>query len=314
MKMLRSSAVSRSSIAAVFLAVAWGMSCGSARGRASPGDTAAASSVFGRGLSSVAATKSIRQKERAMFERLNRDRTQRGLEALLADERLTQVARHHSADMRDNSFFEHESAQTGSAEDRLDAGGYLFVVVRENLAEGRNVNGSQDQLLASSHHFDNIVATDVSHLGIGIVAGGVVDADNLTITQLFATPRHVQSPRAALASLRKRLRAERSILGRARMDYERTLMDLARQQIQELEDNPTAKALERVSQAVVAELNRKVKGGVQVMALTVSGPDQVRFPPSFVQCSDCGLGMATRRVQSERGRPLLQVLLIFINR
>ena len=117
-----------------------------------------------------------------MFERLNRDRARKGRAPLHWDPRLSEVARHHSADMRDHGFFEHESPSTGSVDNRLDAAGYPFLTARENLSEAPDVEQSEDALLESPHHYENIMAEDVTHVGVGIVGGGVRDPRNITVT------------------------------------------------------------------------------------------------------------------------------------
>lgn len=269
-------------------------------------------SVFGRGLTPVAATKEIQRQEKVMFERLNRDRAQRGLQALQWDRELSLIARHHSADMRDNGFFEHESPASGTPEDRVDAASYLFSVVRENLAEGKNVELCQDLLLDSPHHYDNIVAEDITHLGIGIVPGGVVQADNLTITQLFASPRSVESPGRALVNLRLRLKAERKKAGRSLLASSPELETVARRQIENLDSTATANSLAPVSRTIAAGTRPEHSGSVQVLAVTVTLTEQVVFPERLLQCSQCTVAMATRRVREAKGRPLLQVLFIVL--
>ena len=127
--------------------------------------------------------------ERGMFERLNRDRKAQGCRALRFDERLSDVARHHSADMRDHRFFEHESPRTGGVDNRLDAAGYLLPTARENLSEAPDIERSQDGLLKARPHHENIMSEDVTHVGIGIVEGGVVDPRNVAVTQVLARRR-----------------------------------------------------------------------------------------------------------------------------
>src|SRR6185295_14113766 len=75
--------------------------------------TPAPAPAFGSGLARVPASGAAERGEHAMFERLNRDRAAQGRARLQWDARLSEVARHHSADMRDHGFFEHESPSTG---------------------------------------------------------------------------------------------------------------------------------------------------------------------------------------------------------
>src|SRR6187399_2087716 len=102
---------------------------------------------FGRGLTPAATNPEITKLEHQMFELLNRDRRAAGLGPLKYDEDLAAVARYQSQDMRDHKFFDHVSPNTGSPDDRLDAAGYLFLTVRENLSEAPDIKSSQAGLM-----------------------------------------------------------------------------------------------------------------------------------------------------------------------
>src|SRR5262245_15608031 len=79
---------------------------------------------FGTGLPKVAVSSQVQQMEHAMFQRLNRDRAAHGLHALKYDERLADIGRYHSQDMRDHKFFDHDSPTTGALDNRLNRAGY----------------------------------------------------------------------------------------------------------------------------------------------------------------------------------------------
>jgi uncharacterized protein YkwD len=166
-----------------------------------------------------------------MFLRLNRDRKDRGLPALRYDPRLAEVARFHSADMRDHHFFEHDSPTSGSLEDRLNSAGYLFLTARENLSEAPDVHTGQDSLLKSPGHYANIVATDITHIGIGIVPGGVQARENLTITQVFSQPGRAESGAAAADAVVRRIQTERSSHGMGAAQRHPFLDELAMLQV-----------------------------------------------------------------------------------
>ena len=110
-----------------------------------------------------------------MFERLNRDRAASGLPPLEYDEHLADIGRAQSEDMRLHHFFAHESPMYGALDDRFDRAGYVAKVARENLAEAPDVETAQDGLMKSPHHHENIMARDVTKIGIGIVRAGVKD-------------------------------------------------------------------------------------------------------------------------------------------
>lgn len=265
---------------------------------------------FGSGLSHVPASGGVLRLERSMFERLNRDRKGRGLPPLRFDERLSAIARHHSADMRDHHFFEHESPHTGSVDNRLDAAGYAFLTARENLSEAPDIERSEDGLLHSPPHYANIMSTDVTHVGIGIVEGGVVDPRNLTVTQVFAQPVADEAPERAQARALERLDSERGKHRRSPAKREGRLMQLAEKHLQDLDERTSPESVERASQGVVKALEGKQAGSVMVSAQVVPSSDQVGFPEALLDTSKCAVGLAVRRVKGEHGRPALQVLLL----
>jgi uncharacterized protein YkwD len=267
--------------------------------------------LFGSGLRPVPASKGIHQQERAMFERLNRDRKARGLSPLRFDERLSEVARHHSADMRDHGFFEHESPRTGGVDNRLDAAGYPFLTARENLSEAPDVERSQDGLLNSPPHYANIMSEDVTHVGIGIVSGGVVDPRNLTVTQVFARPAENEAPETAKTRMLARLDRERAARQRPPVKRDARLMQLAATHLDDLDEQGSEESVERAGANIVTALEkRKATGSVMVSAQVVASSERVAFPDVLLDASDCAVGVALRRVHAERGRPALQLLLL----
>jgi uncharacterized protein YkwD len=267
--------------------------------------------VFGSGLSQVPASASVHRQERAMFERLNRDRKARGLPPLRFDERLSEVARHHSADMRDHGFFEHESPRTGGVDNRLDAAGYSFLTARENLSEAPDVERSQDGLLNSPPHYENIMSEDVTHVGIGIVSGGVVDPRNLTVTQVFARPAENEAPETARSRMLARLDRERAARRRPPVKRDAKLMQLAAKHLEDLDEQGSEASVERAGAKIVQALEKgKAGGSVMVSAQVVAGSERVAFPDLLLETGDCAVGVALRRVRAERGRPALQLLLL----
>jgi uncharacterized protein YkwD len=268
--------------------------------------------AFGSGLAKVAVGSNVQRQERAMAERLNRDRASRGLPALRFDERLSDVARHHSQDMRDHHFFEHTSPRTGGVDNRLDAAGYAFITARENLSEAPDIERSQDSLLDSPPHFANIMSSDVTHVGIGIVQGGVVDATNLTVTQVFARPSEVETPERATQRALGRLDSERQERRHKPARRAARLMQLAQKHLPELDASASPDSLERASQGIVAALQGPQGGRVTISAQVVPSSEQVVFPESLLETPTCSVGLAMRAVKGEHGRPALQLLLLVL--
>ncbi len=269
---------------------------------------------FGSGFVKVPATPEVQALEHQMAERLNRDRAANGLPPLEYDETLANIGRAHSADMRENQFFAHESPTTGAVEDRIARAGYLALEARENLAEGPNVDTAQDGLLDSPGHYANIMSETVTHVGIGIVEGGVEDDRNLTFTQVFAKP----GVRQSLAEIRKHiddLIAEgRNAAGLPAIARHKKLEQLAEKHIDALPDAPSPASLKKVGKAVAAELSNKPIAGVN--GVSVGGQllwqaDQYQPSPALTQTNVRHYGLALREVTDDKGRPQIKLLVLF---
>ncbi|MFO7179150.1 MAG: CAP domain-containing protein [Pseudomonadota bacterium] len=284
------------------------LSCIAIASACSPSPTAR----FGTGLSRVPASPEVLRDERAQFALVNRERKRHGLPPLAYDERLAEIARHHSADMRDHRFFAHESPTTGSLEDRLNAAGYLFLAARENLSEAPDVEKSQESLMRSPGHRENILSRDVTHVGIGIVKGGVEDPENLMVTQVFARPGKAESAREARAAIVR-------LLGRARRDRglvparESSLLTrLAEDHVAGLGD-ADADDLARVGKAIaeeVARLAQDAPRGLVAGAQRLPQSSELEIPAQFLETRSASYGVAVREIEGPNGRPMIVVLLL----
>lgn len=269
--------------------------------------------TFGRGLPAVAATPEVRRQEQAMYRRLNGDRAKRGLPPLAYDERLADVGRYHSADMRDKRFFAHDSPTSGSLDDRLIAAGYVFVTARENLSEAPDVQSSQDSLLASPGHFANIMASDITHVGVGIVRGGVEDPTNLMVTQVFARPGRVETPEAAHDAILASIQQARAGRGLKSAKLHGELDALAEEYIVELAPETTPSDLQQVGKRVSKEVSARGNlglRGVLVVGQLLPDSDSLQLPQELLESSTAVLGLAVRQVSHASGRPMLQMLLL----
>lgn len=108
---------------------------------------------------------------RANFLHLNEERRSRGLSPLEWDANAAAIAHGHSRDMHDHGFVGHTSPTTGDVTARFSAAGLQSVVIRENVARGYGPKGIHDSLMNSPGHRVNILATDVTHVGVGVVMG-----------------------------------------------------------------------------------------------------------------------------------------------
>jgi hypothetical protein len=125
--------------------------------------------------------------ERELLQLTNLDRRRLGLQALAFDEALTQIARDHAAGMARQGFISHD-LPNGNLQARLTSTGFRYATARENVATAGSVFYAQNALMHSPAHKDNILATDVDRVGIGIVHGPPPFDSRLYITEIFAAP------------------------------------------------------------------------------------------------------------------------------
>lgn len=266
---------------------------------------------FGAGtLMPIEATPEIAALERAMHARVNRDRAKEGLTPLAFDPDLAAVARAHANDMRMNRFFAHESPSTGSLEDRLDRAGYLASVARENLGEGPDVERAEDALLASPGHYENIMARDVTHVGIGIVKGGLGAPENLLLTQVFATPVAPQDPAQAVAAVARSIQDARRAAGLGALARDPKLEELARRHMGDVPDDLDPAASERIGNAVTGALAGSTLKGVLVSTTLFLTPAIYEPSGAVVQGAARAFGIAAAPARDPRGRPAIKVLML----
>lgn len=135
--------------------------------------------------------------EKHMFAIVNQERQSNGRPALEYSENIAEVARAHSAEMRDKEFFAHESPTAALREpmDRYVAGiGTSPRIVAENVYRawgGRSflteadVRAAHVALMNSPGHRANILMAGVTRVGIGMTTDST---GNIWITQVFAKP------------------------------------------------------------------------------------------------------------------------------
>lgn len=105
-----------------------------------------------------------------LLARINRERTQRKLPALVLNERLAAAAQSHAEDMAAMGRLSHEGSDGAGLDARLARAGYRFRFAAENIAAGQsgpaNVVASW---MKSAGHRRNILAREATEAGIGFV-------------------------------------------------------------------------------------------------------------------------------------------------
>lgn len=120
--------------------------------------------------------------EEKMIELVNSERLKLGLSPLKADEDLVKLGRMKSSDMINKNYFDHNSPTYGSPFDMLKSYGVSYGYAGENIAGAPNVERAHTALMNSPGHRRNILNSNYTHIGIGIIDGGPYGK---MFTQLF---------------------------------------------------------------------------------------------------------------------------------
>ena len=122
------------------------------------------------------------------FQLINGARAQEGVGQLAFDSDLSRIARTHSEEMRDRSFFSHKNPDGKGLRNRLKANGVSFSSAGENLAlvsdTGDPAGLAHRQLLSSPEHRDVMLATRFVRAGVGVAQSG----STFWITQIYLKP------------------------------------------------------------------------------------------------------------------------------
>lgn len=101
---------------------------------------------------------------------VNKERAKAGLRALVLDEKLSDIARLKSGDMRVHNYCGHESPIYGSPFDMLANFGVVYQRAGENVAMGyRTPEEVMAGWMDSPGHRRNILGDDYEKIGVGVV-------------------------------------------------------------------------------------------------------------------------------------------------
>jgi hypothetical protein len=142
--------------------------------------------------------------ETELLAMTNQKRVEQGLEPLVLDEELTQIARKQSDGMALQGFISHE-LPSGNLKTRMNLSGYRYKTIRENVASSSSLTWAHNALMKSPAHRENILAVDVNRIGIGIVRCAQPYEKEMFITEIFAAPREDPQPAEVQGILMARL-------------------------------------------------------------------------------------------------------------
>ena len=137
--------------------------------------------------------------EKLVFDRVNEVRLEHGLNPLVHEIELTEIARDHSMDMMEREFFAHQNPEGQGPAERVSerhrrligtTAENIWMGIRGDLAEtDRVARDIMESLMGSPGHRVNILSADSTHLGVGVsqAAGREVLSVEIMATQLFAS-------------------------------------------------------------------------------------------------------------------------------
>ena len=111
--------------------------------------------------------------EQRMLDLVNAERFANGLQPLVLDPELTEVARRHSADMFARGYFAHDTPEGLTPFDRMKEAKVNFLTAGENLALAPTLSIAHRGLMNSPGHRANILRPQFGRVGIGVMDGGM---------------------------------------------------------------------------------------------------------------------------------------------
>lgn len=113
---------------------------------------------------------SLTADEKQVFNLINQQRTNNGLQALKINDEVQRVARIKAQDMVDSNYFSHNSPNYGSPFDMLKNFKISYKSAAENIAANSSNSNAVTSWMNSSGHKANILNGKYNYTGIGVVS------------------------------------------------------------------------------------------------------------------------------------------------
>ncbi|MDR1728349.1 MAG: CAP domain-containing protein [Acidobacteriota bacterium] len=248
--------------------------------------------------------------EQELVALTNRTRTAQGLPILEMDAVLMKLAQSHAVDMARQGFISHD-LPSGNINVRMNRIGYNYETVRENVAQARTVSYAHSALMQSPGHKANILAADVTRIGIGVVRDPVC-GKYLFIAEIFATPRENYDPsqiKQFLTTKVEKLRENGSVIMVPKLDP--VLDNMATTSLQNLSNSYSHEDLRNLLARSAGELRKSGKdnvGKIEVSVQVLSTPEKLSIPAALRQGVAEIYGAAVRKIKDGSDRPAFLVL------
>lgn len=112
----------------------------------------------------------MNENEKEVFNLINQQRTNNGLQELKVDAEVQRVARIKAQDMVDSNYFSHNSPTYGSPFDMLKNFKISYKTAAENIAANSSNSSAVTSWMNSSGHKANILNGNYNYTGIGVVS------------------------------------------------------------------------------------------------------------------------------------------------
>jgi hypothetical protein len=247
--------------------------------------------------------------EQEMLRLTNEHRILNGLPELILDEALTRIAREHSVGMAQQGFISH-TQPWGDLRSRITRAGYPLEVARENVASAPTIGMAQRALIDSPAHDKNILANDVTRVGIGIAHCPAPLSRKLYITEIFSTPREEYRPESVQEMLISRIDDLRQD-GAGSMLPNPELEKMASHSLQSISMPYKREDLQDVLRASTKDLGKSEKmewARVQANVQRVHNPNKISIPNYAPEGQARSYGTAVRQVIDSRNQSAFLVL------
>lgn len=111
--------------------------------------------------------------ETTMLNLINGERANAGLRHLSLSFELREFARDYGRDMFARGYFSHYNPENQSPFDRMEKRNIKYNAAGENLALAPNIHLAHQGLMNSQGHRANILSSDFTKVGIGVIDGGI---------------------------------------------------------------------------------------------------------------------------------------------
>lgn len=247
--------------------------------------------------------------ETQLLDLTSRYRTEKGRRELVWDDALAEIARQHSREMALQGFISHE-LPSGNLNVRMVRAGYIHDAARENVATSGSITWVHNALLKSPAHEKNIVADDITRIGIGIVRAPAPYNRELYVTEIFANPRQVFPAEAIREGLLTRIDTLRQNGGGA-WTSDPLLEQLASMSLNSLAYPYERQELRSLLAASVQKLQddgRTELSRIDVNVQLVRNPGRLKIPAETSDKEAAVYGSAIRPVIDATNQPAFLVM------